>query len=98
MIVYVESNFLLELAFEQECGVDCEAIPQLAESGRITLVLPAFSVGECLEKLGRRKTQRLTIQKSLKEDLRELGRSKSRAALFDQLHNAVEAMIAAAEE
>lgn len=46
MIVFVETNFLLELVYQQEEHESCEAILALAEAGRIDLVLPAFSVAE----------------------------------------------------
>ena len=49
MIVYVESNFVLELAFLQEESEDCSEILQLAEAQRIELVFPSFCVGEPYE-------------------------------------------------
>ena len=44
MNVYVESNFVLELAFLQEQSSSCEEILSLAEGGRIQLVLPGYSL------------------------------------------------------
>ena len=44
MIVYVESNFVLELAFLQEEHEGCLELLSLSESGDICLVLPAFSI------------------------------------------------------
>ena len=49
MIVYLESNFVLELAFLQAEHEECSAILRLAETGEIRLVLPAFSIGEPYE-------------------------------------------------
>jgi len=46
MIVYVESNFVLELAFLQEEYERCLELLRLAESQDIHLVLPAVSIGE----------------------------------------------------
>jgi len=40
MIVYVESNFCLELAFQQEDETQAEGILQLAEARRVELVFP----------------------------------------------------------
>ncbi|HEX8213826.1 MAG TPA: hypothetical protein VF584_26905 [Longimicrobium sp.] len=54
MIVYAESNFLLELAYLQEEHESCEEILALAESGRIRLLLPAFAVVEARMSGGRR--------------------------------------------
>lgn len=54
MIVYVESNFVLELAFLQEECAQAEEISKLAESGEIQLAIPAFSGGEPYERMIRR--------------------------------------------
>ena len=43
MIVYVESNFILELAFDQDEASSCEDVLDLAEKGAISLVLPTAS-------------------------------------------------------
>lgn len=45
MRVYAETNFVLELAIEQEQHASCEAIQQLAKAHDIQLVLPVYSVG-----------------------------------------------------
>lgn len=46
MRVYVESNFVLEQALQQEQCEACESILQLASAGRISLCVPAFSLAE----------------------------------------------------
>ena len=46
MIVYVESNFILELAYLQEDHENCGRILKLAEAGKIQLILPAFAIAE----------------------------------------------------
>jgi hypothetical protein len=51
--VYVESNFVLELALLQEQHAACEAIVQLCEAGDLRLVLPAYSFMEPFETLRR---------------------------------------------
>lgn len=43
MIVYVESNFVLELALRQEEHGACERILEHAEANHIELVIPAYS-------------------------------------------------------
>jgi hypothetical protein len=42
MTVYVESNFVLEQALQQEQCDACDEIQQLAVSGGVSLVVPAF--------------------------------------------------------
>lgn len=46
MNVYVESNFALELTFEQEQRASCEALLELASQKSIMLMIPAFSLVE----------------------------------------------------
>ena len=46
MNVYVESNFILEQALEQEQCESCEQLIQIAAAGSIRLVIPAFSLAE----------------------------------------------------
>ncbi len=58
MIVYVESNFVLELAFLQEEHESCDELITLAESHSIKLVVPAFSIVEPYDVLVRRSRQR----------------------------------------
>ena len=46
MNVYVESNFVLEQALEQEQCESCKELIGIASSGSIRLVVPAFSLAE----------------------------------------------------
>ena len=98
MIVYVEPNYLLELAFEQEQHSECLALLELADAGKITLIIPAFSVGECFERLSRLKQQRLNIQAALRADIRELGRSTKSVPLSEQLSMLTQSLVAGAED
>ena len=49
MIVYIESNFVLEFALLQEEHQSCGTIIGLAESRTIDLAIPAFSLFEPYE-------------------------------------------------
>ena len=46
MTVYVESNFVLEQALQQEQCDACDEILNLAVSGAISLLVPAFSLAD----------------------------------------------------
>lgn len=46
MIVYVESNFILELVLAQEESISAERILQLVERDAIRLLFPSFSLME----------------------------------------------------
>jgi hypothetical protein len=49
MIVYVESNFVLEIVREQEEAVAASTILTLAESGKLKLAFPSFVLSEPFE-------------------------------------------------
>jgi hypothetical protein len=49
--VYVESNFVLELALLQEQHASCEDILRLCEAGKAQLIIPAYSLAEPHETL-----------------------------------------------
>ena len=44
MIVYVESNFILEMVLRQREAGSVERILELAENGKIELAFPSFAV------------------------------------------------------
>lgn len=80
MIVYVETNFILELAFEQEQHRAAIGILKLAESNRIEVALPGFSISESLSKVARQRIEREGFYNSLQKLKDELRRS----ALYQQ--------------
>lgn len=84
MIVYVESNFILELAYLQEQHESCTAIVELAEAGSIQLVLPAFSISEPYESFVRRYKERRALLDRLHREIRELSRSQAYAAVREE--------------
>jgi len=77
MIIYVESNFILELALEQEQCQSCEEILKICESGKGSLVIPAFCISEAYQTLRRRAYDRVKFGKLLGDELTLLGRTKS---------------------
>lgn len=76
MNIYVETNFVLELALVQEQHASCEAILALCETGSAKLALPAFCIAESYETLIRRAHRRTQIANDLAAELRQLGRSR----------------------
>ena len=75
MDVYVETNFVLELALLQEQQESCQKLLDLAEAGRINLIVPAFSLTEPYETLIRREKNRRNLSQDLHKELSQLGRS-----------------------
>ena len=75
MVVFVESNFVLELALGQEQAVATEAILQFAEQGKCVLVLPAIALSEPFSKVAYRSVERDRISTGRQQQLQELKRS-----------------------
>lgn len=59
MRVYVESNFLLEIALEQEQAEAALLILELADARLITLSIPSFALSEPFSTLAYRRVRRL---------------------------------------
>ncbi len=75
MIVYVETTFVLELAYLQEQHDTCTEILSMARASAIELVLPAFSIAESHESHFTRTRKRNDFQRMLGGELQELKRS-----------------------
>jgi hypothetical protein len=74
--VYVESNFVLEHALEQEECDTCAEIIRLASANRLKLVIPAFSLAEPHYAIFGKAKTRSRLGEDLRAQLGELGRSK----------------------
>ncbi|MEB3355953.1 MAG: PIN domain-containing protein [Synechococcales bacterium] len=98
MNVYVETNFVLELTFEQEQWVSCEQILQLCEAGRAKLIIPAYSLAEPHEKLRRQARNRRELQQTLNAELRQLSRTASYASRIKQIQDIASLMVQSNEE
>lgn len=81
MIVYVETNFVLELAYLQEENARCAAILDLAVQDQIDLLIPAFCGIEARMSQRQRSRSRALFREGLAQQLRELGRSQPYATL-----------------
>jgi hypothetical protein len=84
MIVYVESNFILELAYLQEEHEICERILLLAEQQSVSLFLPGFCIGEPNGAWVGRYRRRARIHDDLTRELKELARSQPYTTSRDQ--------------
>ena len=83
MNVYVESNFVLELALRQEEFTSCERVLSLCEEGRVRLVVPAYSFAEPYEALTRRERQRKRMKQELDLELEQIARTATYANRVD---------------
>ena len=90
MNVYVESNFVLEQALEQEQCESCERLIGMASAGSVQLVIPAYSLAEPHSTLLHKKNARSRLVSDLRPQLRELARSRQYrevSANFDKLED-----------
>ena len=76
MVVYVESNFVLEIALEQEQSSAARSILSLAESRQIELAYPSFVLSEPFENISRARRERNDLQVSLLKTFSYLKRSE----------------------
>jgi predicted nucleic acid-binding protein len=98
VIVYVETNFLLELAYLQEQLGSCEGILRLAREKSITLVLPAFCVAEARATWRRRVSERQEFHSKFRVHLRDITRSEPYRALKAQFQEILDALVSGGED
>jgi hypothetical protein len=83
LIVYVESNYVLELSLEQQEYDQASRILEMAERQSINLSLPDFALAEPysrVHQLGDRQRQALVVLREEQDDLERRG-SKRQIAL-----------------
>lgn len=76
MIIYIESNFVLELAFLQEDYRSCRTFLDFSRNHQIQLVIPAFCIGEPYEAISRKSKHRRQLHSALMTEITEMSRSK----------------------
>ncbi|MFB2981009.1 PIN domain-containing protein [Microseira sp. BLCC-F43] len=98
MNIYVETNFVLELTFEQEQCASCEQILQLCEAGQAKLIVPAYSLAEPHEKLSRQARRRRELQQLLDAELRQLSRTASYVSRIKSIQDIATLIVQSNEE
>lgn len=99
MIFFVETNFVLELAYGQEEHASCRALVDLAGGNdALSLVLPAYCVGEAYERQIRRQREREALQRRLAAELGELSRSPTHAGRLEEVGEVTALLAESAEE
>lgn len=98
MIVYVETNFLLELALQQEEATQAQEILALAEREQIQLVAPALAFFEPFIKLHEQTRRRRELHRSLRAELQEMARSRPFADLEATSANLTDALVTSTTE
>ena len=98
MNIYVETNFVLELVFEQEQHTSCEQILAICKSGRSRLIIPAYCLAEPHEKLTRQAGSRRELQRNLETELRQLARTASYADRINSIQDIASLLVRSNEE
>lgn len=93
MVVYVETNFILEMGYRQAENEFCERIVELAENGRIALAIPSFSVGESYETSYRRKKERESFVSELRRRHSQLSYSADHDILEGRIQRVIDALL-----
>lgn len=75
MNVYVETNFVLELALLQEQLASCREILRRCRTEQVQLLVPAISIAEAYETTVRRQRARRDLKRQLDFEMRELART-----------------------
>jgi predicted nucleic acid-binding protein len=92
VIVYVESNFVLEIALEQEQSSAARAIVSLAESRQIELAYPSFVLSEPFESVMETRRERNILRLSLVKTLNDLKRSEPHKHIMLNLDPTINAL------
>ncbi len=98
MNIYVETNFILELALLQEQHASCAEIMRLCETGSARLVIPAYSLAEPYETLTRRHRQRKQMKAALDDELKQLIRTAAYAHRLSGWQEVTALLIDSADE
>lgn len=89
MNVYVETNFIIELALKRNEYPSCESILNSAISNRISLLIPSLALVESFSAIYRRTTSSNEVRASLQKQRSEARRSglQSNKELEKQIEN-----------
>lgn len=98
MDIYVESNFVLELALEQEQHESCRQIVELSHAGKARLIIPAYSLIEPYERIVRYAKKRTRVANDLADEVKKLLRSKSYQEETDALQNVTGLLVRSLQE
>jgi hypothetical protein len=93
VIIYVESNFVLEIARQQQESSEATALLEMAKAGTIELVVPVYAVCEPFSALARADVERNRfMDHAIEAQVRDLRRSPARAQVVASLEQVRAAM------
>ena len=98
MNVYVESNFVLELALRQAQSESCQTLVDYAANGQIALVVPAYSLAEPYDTITRRRKERAQVKRDVDSALSQLQRTSAYSDEIDRLRDLTNLLISSAND
>lgn len=98
MIIYAETNFLLEMAYLQDGCDSCREILSLARQRQVVMVVPAFSLVEARQTWDRRSSELNVLQNQLQPVIRQLARSEPFRSVTESSRELLTALVASGEE
>jgi predicted nucleic acid-binding protein len=98
VIVFVETNFVLELVLRQEQHDSCGHLLNLAQQDKITIAVPAFSVVEPYQTLRRRHRDRVHLKQRLDRELLQLRRTLDYRSRLQEAEQVVALLIDSSNE
>lgn len=98
MIVYVESNFVLELALQQEQCESCRKILEAGKKGICRLVLPTFCISEPYDTIIRNSKNRTSLKNNLETEINQISRSKPYQQIVAALRDVTSLLVRPNEE
>jgi hypothetical protein len=91
--LFCETNFLLEIALDQNQSRACKELLNLGEAKAFELVVPACCITEAQLALERRHVRRTEAHERLRQELGELRRSEISAPFAEQTGEVVLALL-----
>lgn len=85
MILYAESNFLLEIALARENEESARAVIDRAERGEVELSVPVFCLCEPFSTVSYRARKRAQEFRAVQRQLEDLGRGQVHRGLIDAM-------------
>lgn len=99
MILYAETNFLLEVAYLQERSESCNTILGLSKQGSVLIVVLAFSIAEARTTWSVRLAERnVLLRDQLQPLIRQLSRSQQFVTLPETSQELLAAIVASGED
>lgn len=97
MIVYVETNFILELAYLRSTSDNCQRLIALAGDARISLIVPGFALVEARMAWQNIAKRRNRLHSEVRMELAELSRSRPLVTIGEQSQSFVAALVETAQ-